>query len=101
MPTNRFACPCGEEWDYVGPRKDRPCPACGTMVKPMLPVDVEAPSVMETVDKALATRWRDDFKARAKKRNKFYNDKTALERARDNGEDPKRHGLDEDSPKMI
>jgi len=101
MPTNRYTCKCGNEWTYIGPRKPRPCPGCEAVTEPKLPTDIEIPLVMEVVDKARNVKWRDNFRERAKKRNKFYNDKTAKEIAREHHNHPSQHGITDDDAKMI
>ncbi len=101
MPTNRYVCVCGKEWSYIGPYKDRSCPSCEAQVKPCLPSEISSPAVLETVDKGRNVKWRDNFKERAEKRNKFYNKKEAKERARVHGDDPAQHGITEDDAKMI
>ena len=101
MPLNRYSCECGNEWTFIGPYRERPCPACSKVSKPQLPTDIEAPSVLETVDASRNVKWRDNFKERAEKRNKFYTKNTAKETARVHGDDPERHGITEDDAKMV
>jgi hypothetical protein len=56
---------------------------------------------METVDKTRNVKWRDNFQEKAERRNKFYNSKQAKERARVHNDDPAKHGITEDDPKMV
>jgi len=101
MPLNRYKCNHEHEWTYLGPYKARECPDCGELTKPLLPSDIQAPSVMETVDKTRNVKWRDNFQEKAERRNKFYNSKQAKERARVHNDDPAKHGITEDDPKMV
>lgn len=68
---------------------------------PLLPREVGTPSVFETVDKDKAVKWRDNFQERAKKRNAAGSKHGAKERAREHGEDPAKHGITEDDPRLI
>lgn len=102
MPQNRYICyKCEKEWAHIGPHKDRPCPTCAEVCTPELPKALEEPTVLETVDKQFNTKWKKDFQERAKKRNAFYTKKTAVERAREHGDDPKKHGITEDDPRPV
>lgn len=101
MPQNRYVCECGEEWSFIGPYGQKPCPACAKDVKPSLPAEIAAPAVFEVVDSGRNVKWRDNFQERAEKRNKFYNKKSAKERARVHGDTQEKHGITEDDAKMI
>jgi predicted nucleic acid-binding Zn ribbon protein len=102
MPQNHYQCSkCANAWSFIGPYKSAACPECGNDCKPGIPRNVEAPAVMETVDPQYATKWRENFKERATRRNAFYSKKTAKERAHEHNEDPKKHGITDDDPKPV
>lgn len=102
MPQNHYYCEqCDKTWDFIGPYRDRECPVCHQLYLPGLPRELTEPSVLETVDPQFNTKWRQNFQERAKKRNAFYTKKTAVERAREAGDDPKKHGITEDDPRPI
>lgn len=101
MPTNNYKCECEHEWVFIGSYKERSCPQCGILTKPQLPKDINTPSVFEVVDKDRNVKWRDNFQERAKKRNAAGTKHTAKEIARTHGEDPAKHGISEDDPKLI
>lgn len=102
MPTNKYKCSnCNEEWTFIGPFSDKECPTCKTITKPLLPRNINTPSVFETVDSDHSVKRRDNFDERAKKRNAAGSKKTAKEIARIHGNDPQKHGYTEDDPKLI
>jgi hypothetical protein len=101
MPNNHYQCSCGNEWTFIGPYKKQECSKCSTLIKPSIPTEIAAPSVMEVVDTYRNVKWRDNFKERAEKRNKFYNKKEAKERARIHGDSLEQHGITEDDAKMV
>lgn len=101
MAWNKYKCQnCGLDHDFVGSRKDRPCPGCGSSNKPLMPQAVNSPSVMETVDKARNVKWRENLQERAQKRAAAHLKHDGTERSRVHGDDKRKHGMTEDDPQL-
>lgn len=101
MAWNKYKCTaCGADYDFVGTRKDRPCPSCSTQNSPLMPSAVNPPSVMETVDKERNVKWRQDLQERAQKRAAHHLKREGVERSRIHGDDKRKHGISEDDPQL-